>query len=139
MTLSLRNKRLLTLISLLLITSLGLLSKSYDGLFHQWLNYYSGDILYEIFWCLFFFLLIPSKKNVTKIPMWVFIVTCVIEILQLWQNPLWVEIRATLLGKLFLGTNFDWWDFTHYFLGCFIGWLWLIDTPQLKGVGILRS
>ncbi|NEP62657.1 MAG: DUF2809 domain-containing protein [Symploca sp. SIO2G7] len=127
-----RHQRLLVLLSLLIITPLGFLSKSYNGPFHWWVNDYSGDILYEIFWCLFFFLLIPTKKAVNQIPLWVFGITCIIEFIQLWQNPALAEIRATLIGKLFLGTTFAWWDFPHYFLGCFLGWLWIRQISALK-------
>ncbi|PMB33329.1 hypothetical protein CEN43_10430, partial [Fischerella thermalis BR2B] len=45
-------------------------------------------------------------------------------------NQLLEQIRATLVGKLLLGTTFAWWDFPHYVVGCFLGWLWL---RQLQG------
>ncbi len=119
------TQRLLTILSLLIVTPLGFLSKSYTGLGQEWIHDYSGDILYEVFWCLFFFLLIPSRKAVTQIPLWVFGVTCALEILQLWKNPFLDAIRATFLGRTLLGTTFVWWDFPHYAVGCLIGWLWL--------------
>ncbi|NEQ68214.1 MAG: DUF2809 domain-containing protein [Symploca sp. SIO2D2] len=119
------KQRLIILLSLLIITPLGFFSKSYDGLFHRWVNDYSGDILYEIFWCLFVFLLIPTPKAVNRIPLWVFGITCILEVIQLWQHPVLAEIRTTWIGKIFLGTTFAWWDFPHYFLGCILGWLWL--------------
>lgn len=117
--------RLLTIVSLLIITPLGFLSKEYYGPWKEWVNDSSGDILYEIFWCLFFFLFILNRKAITSIPLGVFIVTCLIEFLQLWKNPFLDAIRATFLGRTFLGTTFVWWDFPHYALGCILGWLWL--------------
>jgi hypothetical protein len=119
------RQRLLTILSLLIVTPLGFLSKFYSGPLHEWCNDFGGDILYEIFWCLFVFLLIPSRKTLTRIPVWVFGITCVIEFLQLWKSPFWEAIRATFIGRTLLGTTFVWWDFPHYAVGCLIGWLWL--------------
>ncbi|MCA1992128.1 MAG: DUF2809 domain-containing protein [Coleofasciculus sp. S288] len=119
--------QLLTSVSLLIVTPLGILSKFYYGPAQVWVNDYSGDILYEIFWCLFFFLLIPTRKAITQIPLWVFAVTCVLEILQLWKSPFLEAIRATFIGRTLLGTTFVWWDFPHYAVGSLLGWLWLLQ------------
>ncbi|MEP0751019.1 DUF2809 domain-containing protein [Trichocoleus sp. Lan] len=113
------------ILSLLIIVPLGLLSKKYTGFGRGWVNDFSGDILYEIFWCLFGFFLFPSRKAMNQIPIWVFGITCTIEFLQLCHQPVLDSIRSTFLGKLLLGTTFSWWDFPHYLLGCIIGWLWL--------------
>ena len=113
------------ILSLLIIVAVGLLSKRYTGFGRSWVNDFSGDILYEIFWCLFIFLLIPSRKAMNQIPIWVFSITCTIEFLQLWHQPDLDSIRSTFLGKLLLGTTFSGRDFPHYLLGCIIGWLWL--------------
>lgn len=114
-----------TILSLLIVVPLGLLSKKYIGPAYEWVNDYLGDILYEIFWCLFIFLLIPTRKIKNQIPVWVFCVTCAIEFLQLWNQPALNSFRYTLLGKLLLGSSFDLLDFPHYVLGSIIGWLWL--------------
>ncbi|MEW6494714.1 MAG: DUF2809 domain-containing protein [Cyanobacteriota bacterium] len=124
------SQRLLTILSLLIVTPLGFLSKSYTGLGDEWVNGFSGDILYEIFWCLFIFLLIPNKKTVTLAPVWVFGITCTLEFLQLWKNPFLNALRATFIGRTLLGTTFVWWDFPHYLSGCLIAWLWLRQIWQ---------
>ncbi|MBD2003986.1 MULTISPECIES: DUF2809 domain-containing protein [Cyanophyceae] len=113
------------LITMLVIVPLGLLSKRYDGFASKWINDSSGDILYEIFWCLLVFLLIPTRQAANQIPLWVFSVICAIEFLQLWHQPVLDSFRSTVLGKLLLGTTFSWWDFPHYAVGCIIGWLFL--------------
>jgi len=120
-----RNRRRLASISLIMLVPLGLLSKQYTGLAYEWVNSSAGDICYEIFWCLFIFLFIPTRLAVNQIPGWVFGITCCIEFLQLWRQPILDAFRSTLLGRLLLGNSFDWWDFLYYFLGCLIGWLWL--------------
>ena len=120
-----RQLRLLTFISLLIITPLGFLTKFYAGPAHQWFNDYAAGVLYEIFWCLAAFWLIPKRKAIASIPMWVFGITCALEILQLWKTPILQWLRSSLAGRLLLGTTFSWWDFPHYAAGCLIGWLWL--------------
>lgn len=125
------NQRWLTILSLLIVTPLGFLSKLYTGPAQNWFNNYAGDILYEIFWCLFFFLLIPHRKAIRQIPIWVFFVTCMLEFLQLWHPPFLQQIRANFLGRTLLGTTFVWWDFPHYAIGCIIGWLWLQQIWRL--------
>ncbi|QKQ76271.1 DUF2809 domain-containing protein [Nostoc sp. TCL240-02] len=131
-----RNQTLFIIISILIVVPMGLLSKFYSGPAHQWFNDYGGDILYEIFWCLFAFWFFRSRTAIIQIPIWVFIITCILEFLQLWHTPLLNEIRTTLIGKLLLGTTFVWWDFPHYLLGCVLGWLWL---RQLQKIGYAKK
>ncbi|MEA5604297.1 DUF2809 domain-containing protein [Nostoc sp. UHCC 0252] len=126
------NQTRFIIISILIVVPMGLLSKFYSGPAHQWFNDYAGDILYEIFWCLFAFYFFRSRIAIIQIPIWVFVITCILEFLQLWHPPLLNEIRATWIGKLLLGTTFVWWDFPHYLLGCILGWLWL---RQLQKIG----
>jgi hypothetical protein len=120
-----RDRRFLAFVSLLVITPLGLWTKFYQGIGHTWFNNYGGAILYEIFWCLFFFLIWPQRKMLGRIAIAVFVVTCILEGLQLWQNPTLVAIRSTFIGRMLLGTTFVWWDFLYYLIGCVAGWLWL--------------
>jgi hypothetical protein len=110
----------------LVITPIGILSKYYKGLGGEWVRDYSGDILYEIFWCLLVFFFLPQKKFIVSIAIWVFIITCSLEFLQLWQTPWLKPIRATIVGKLLLGTTFSVADFPHYFVGSLLGWLCLL-------------
>jgi hypothetical protein len=122
------RSRLLLFICLLVIIFLGIYTKFYKGFGEEWVRDYSGDILYEICWCLLVFAVIPKHKQkqaIALIPVWVFLVTCSLEVLQLWQTPILQTARSSFLGKLLLGTTFVWWDFPHYLLGAWLGWLWL--------------
>lgn len=116
------RRRLLILLSLCIVTPLGFWCKSYHG-FGNWFNLYGGGVLYEIFFCLVFFLIWPKKKNAIKIAIWVLIVTCLLETLQLWHPPFLQSIRSTYWGRVFIGTTFVWMDLPHYFVGSFLGWL----------------
>jgi hypothetical protein len=50
-------------------------------------------------------------------------ITCALEFAQLW-HPVWLErIRRTFLGRVLLGTTFDWTDFPSYVAGALFGWI----------------
>ena len=119
------KQKILILCSLIILIPLGLGSKIYTGMGENWINNYLGGVIYEIFWCLFFFWFFPRKQNIILIPVLVLIITSLIEILQLWKNPFLETIRKFTIGKLLLGTTFSWWDFPHYLLGCVLGFIWL--------------
>ncbi|MGK7947106.1 MAG: DUF2809 domain-containing protein [Microcystaceae cyanobacterium] len=120
-----RRQQLFILISLLFLTLIGIASKFYQGWGERWINDRLVGIWYELFWCVLFFLWFPSRKNQYRIPIIVFIVTCLVEFLQLWHPPLLVYFRSYLIGKFLLGTTFSWGDFLYYAIGCFFGWIFL--------------
>jgi len=119
------RRRLWILFSLYTVTPSGFLFKWYNGPGRWWLNDYGAGVLYEIFWCLVLLLFWPRNKSIIRIAMGVFAVTCVLEVLQLWHPAFLEKVRATFLGSALIGTSFVWWDFPHYALGSFIGWLWM--------------
>lgn len=135
------GKRVLILLFLLLIIPLGILSKTYGGIGQEWVQDYSGDVLYEIFWCLLISWFTPPNKDrskLLKIAGGVFAVTCTIEVCQLRFDLVPVAIRASFLWRMLLGAGFDWWDFPHYALGSLIGWWGItqiaqISRPYLRG------
>jgi len=113
------------LFSLLFVTPAGFLCKYYPGPGQWWVNNYFAGLLYEIFWIMVSCFFFPAKKTVNKIPIWVFLITCSLEVLQLW-HPLFLEkIRSGFIGSALIGTTFSWWDFPHYAAGCICGWLWI--------------
>jgi hypothetical protein len=57
-----------------------------------------------------------------KIALGVFIATCGIEFLQLWNQPLLEAARASFLGRAILGSTFAWSDFPYDLLGSLAGW-----------------
>jgi hypothetical protein len=115
--------RIALLISILIIVPLGYMVRFY-GTAPEWLNDSFGSIAYEIFWILLVAFLFPQAS-----PVWtavgVCLATCVLEFLQLWQPPFLQAMRATLLGRLVLGNTFTWSDFPSYFIGSFLGWVWI--------------
>ncbi len=131
------SKRKWILVALFIVTPAGFLSKSYSGAGHWWFNDYGGGLLYDVFWCLVVFFFVPKKKYAAPIAVVVLLITCILETLQLWHPPFLQLVRSYYLGSALLGTTFVWWDFPHYVLGCFIGWLCMraiskkSDEPKL--------
>ena len=121
----LHNIRKYCVFSLLLVTPVGFGLKLNNGTAQWWFNNYGAGLLYEIFWILVIFFIFPSKKLILKIPAWVFIITCVLEIMQLWNPFILDAVRSSFIGRALIGTTFAWWDFAHYAIGCILGWLWL--------------
>ncbi len=129
-----QNKQINIIMSLLIVIGMGFFFKFYSGFGRQWFNNSGAAVFYEIFWCLFAYLFVKGRNAVNQIPLVVFIITCILEILQLWHPLLLEQMRSTLVGRLVLGTTFSWWDFIYYALGSILGWLWLrqLDKSNAK-------
>lgn len=130
-----QTTRILCAAGLFLVIPLGLASKVYSGWGQGWVEGYSGDILFEMAWIFFIAGLWP-RVSARKLSLWVFGMTSVVEVLQLWQPPWLQAMRATLPGKLLLGSTFVWADFFYYGLGCLIGWVALERFQAWGRVGV---
>jgi hypothetical protein len=119
---------------LLVIVPLGFYTKFYTGPAATWVKNSLGGVLYVIFWCLVVFLLAPDARP-WVIALAVLIVTCALEVAQLWHPPALEWARSGFVGRTLLGTHFTWSDFPHYALGCGIGWLWMrwLGRPETPG------
>jgi len=106
------------LICLAVAVLLGFLMwRYYRGWGEIWVRFYVSGAVYEIIWCLFLFFFWPSKAYIVKIPVIVFILTCILEFLQLWDAPILERFRETLIGMALIGTDFVWLQFPFYLLG----------------------
>lgn len=113
-----------------LVVLFGLACKYYRGRGGVWMinwvnNWGPASVAYEWLFMLLAFIVWPSRRHVIRIGVCVFVMTCVVEFLQLWKPPLLQSVRATLPGRLVLGTTFSWWDFPAYAVGCVLGVLLL--------------
>ncbi len=120
-----KKKKLWALISLIVIIPIGFYSKFYHGPGFSCVNNSLGGVFYEIFLCLILFLIFSKLKS-WIIAVLVFIITCLMEFLQLWHPPCLEFLRNSFLGKAILGNSFNWNDFVYYFVGVIIGWSWMI-------------
>ncbi|MBM0740770.1 DUF2809 domain-containing protein [Phormidium sp. CLA17] len=113
--------RMILLVSIFIILPLG-----YGVRFaaDTWLNDFFGSVAYEILLILLGAFLFPAIRPIW-VALWVCLATCILEGLQLWQNPLYLAAKATFLGRLVLGNTFVWSDFPAYCVGSFAGWAWV--------------
>ncbi len=125
-----RKRQIIALIFLLIITPIGFMTKFYSGPAHHWVSDSFGGLLYEIFWCLVLFFIFPKSKPL-KIAIWVLIITCILEFLQLWHPPFLEVLRSNFIGRTILGNSFNWKDFPYYFLGSLTGYLILVAITRL--------
>ena len=117
--------------SIIVVTLLGFGLKFYQGPGGWWFSNYAAGVFYEIFWILVVFLFFPARSVINKIPIWVFVITCILEALQLWHPLVLERIRSTFLGATLIGTTFSWADFPCYVVGCIVGWLWIKNLNRL--------
>lgn len=96
---------------------------------NEWLNDFLGSVAYEIFWVLLVALFLP-RVALWKVAIAVLLATGLIEFLQLWQNPTYLTLKTTFIGRLVLGNTFFWTDFPSYFVGTLAGWLWARSLKQ---------
>jgi hypothetical protein len=114
--------RIKILLCLAVIVPLGFGFKYYSGPGAFWFNAYGAAVFYEIFWCLCAFFFFTKRRDIPIIAVTVFIITCVLETMQLWHPPLLEAVRGTHFGAWIIGTTFDWLDFPHYIIGSGFGW-----------------
>lgn len=108
-------------LTLAALVPLGLYSKVYTGPLTGWVSNELVGIWYVVAWCLgvaFLFPRFPARKNALV----VFLVTCLLEVLQLsdWYPLEWA--RSFWVGRLLLGTSFVWLDFMYYTIGALLGY-----------------
>lgn len=60
-----------------------------------------------------------------------FVLTCIVEFLQLWKPPALAAARRTLPGRLVLGTDFAWEDFPAYAAGFLLSW-WILQLTRRR-------
>jgi hypothetical protein len=118
------KRRKWTLISFFFVVQVGFFCKFYSGPVDFWVNDSLAGLFYEIFWCLLIFLLFQKMKPF-NIALIVFVITCILEFLQLWHPPLLEFFRSFFAGRSILGTSFTWSDFIYYFIGCSISIFWM--------------
>jgi hypothetical protein len=101
---------------LVVVIPLGVASKFYAGPAQFWIRWHAGGILYVVFWILLALLVWPTLSS-RLVAVTVLGITCLLEVLQLWQPPALEGIRGSFIGHALIGSTFSWWDFPHYVLG----------------------
>jgi hypothetical protein len=108
----------------------GIGTKLYTGPAADWVNASLGGVLYVVFWTLLVLLLRPRWPPL-RAALGVLLVTCALEVLQLW-HPAWLApVRAGFIGHALLGNTFAWLDFPHYVAGAVLGWSLALGVRRL--------
>jgi len=121
------SARIKYLIIVLAVIGLGLFVRLKQSWFPDVVNLYLGDTLYAVMMFYIYSFIFPSQS--AKYRAYFALVTCYcIEFLQLYSAEWIIMLRATLPGKLILGSGFLWSDLLAYFVGvavaCCIDILW---------------
>ncbi|MCA9664889.1 MAG: DUF2809 domain-containing protein [Myxococcales bacterium] len=112
------TKRRLALASVALATiPFGLLANRY-----RWWDGNAGAFAYEVLFIAAAQTVFIRSRTII-IALIVFVATCGVELLQLYNAPWIVAVRDTFPGRLLLGANygFDPWDMVRYLIGSAIG------------------
>ncbi|HTL88575.1 MAG TPA: DUF2809 domain-containing protein [Leptolyngbya sp.] len=115
--------RIALLLTIVLVIPLGYFVR-FSPMFPDWFSDVFGSIAYQVLWVALVQFCFP-KRSIAKTVLSVFLFACAIEFLQLWKPPLLQAFRATLPGRLVLGSTFVWSDFPPYLLGSAIGGVWI--------------
>ena len=113
------KKRGWTLAALAIIMPTGFATKFYTGPAAEWVSNSLGGVFYVVFWSILFFLAAPRVPPFILSAV-VFVVTCLLEFLQLWHPVFLENIRKGFIGQALLGTTFSWLDFFHYSIGMIV-------------------
>lgn len=120
------KKRILYIITTVIIIILGLLSREIKGI-----PLFMGDI----FWAMMVFFILSIifyNKNSSFLFILSVIITYIIEVTQLYHRP-WIDnFRRTSIGHILLGQGFLWSDLAAYLVGIIIGYFIkkVIDTKM---------
>jgi hypothetical protein len=100
------------------LVALGLGSKAYSGWAEAWVNGYSGDLFYQMFWIW----LVGAwwvRGSVPMMALVTFMASALIECSQLIEFP--AAWQAQFWWRWLLGSHFSWADFVHYAVGSALG------------------
>jgi hypothetical protein len=118
--------RIISLIALVALSIVGFwMWKCYRGWADCWIRFYISSIVYVMILSVGLFTVLPSRKNVWRIPLIVFVLTCGLEFLQLYKPPILQAFRAMLIGAALIGTDFVWLQFPFYVIGALCSYLLL--------------
>ena len=117
-----KRHRTLYAIAILLVITIGLLSRRHPHLFPQTLGKYPGDAIWAMMIFLGFGLVFPAKPTIL-LGLAALAFSCAIEFSQIYHAS-WIDsIRATTAGQLILGSGFSWTDIAAYSVGILLACL----------------
>lgn len=105
--------RLACLLVLATVVPLGFAAKFYEVSGAAWVSDHAAGFFYVLFWTFLFLAIAPGSSPV-RVTLWVFGVTCALEVLQLWHPSFLESIRDTPAGRAVIGHIFTALDLAFY-------------------------
>lgn len=123
----------LKLFIIVILISIGLLTKYYSGFGKEFVNNYLGGVIYVVFFILLASLVFPTG-NLLKLSLIVFFITCLLEFSQLITYEFLSKLRAHFIFRALIGSAFNIFDFVFYFSGALIGYCFLRALRNRNGL-----
>ena len=105
---------------IIVVAALGIAAKLLPFAEGTWISYGVSGLFYVTELCLILYLIFPDHSSVV-LALAAFLITSLLEILQLW-NPDFLEwVRSSFVGRSILGSTFSWLDYPYYLGGAVLG------------------
>ena len=123
-----RKATWITVLFIVGVAILGFLAKLLPVFEGTWIANNLAGLFYVTELCLVLYLIFPDHSSVV-LAIGAFLITGILELLQLW-NPDFLEvIRSNFIGRTILGSSFSWLDYPYYVGGAILGTLLLQLLP----------
>ena len=107
-----------------LIAALGFVTKLLPVFEGTWVANNLSGLFYVTELCLVVYIVFPGNPAFIY-GLVAFLLTSILEFLQLWEPQFLMSIRGSFVGHTILGSSFSWMDFLFYLGGALLGWLLL--------------
>ena len=105
---------------IIVVAALGIAAKLLPFAEGTWISHGVSGLFYVTELCLILYLIFPDHSSVV-LALAAFLITSLLEILQLW-NPDFLEwVRSSFVGRSILGSTFSWLDYPYYLGGAVLG------------------
>jgi hypothetical protein len=113
-----------TIVLIVIITALGFSAKLVPHGEATWLSNQLAGLFYVTELSLILYLFFPEHFIILLV-IAAFLLTSMVEFMQLWHPAFLEPIRSSFLGHTIIGSTFSWLDFPWYVGGAVLGWLLL--------------
>ncbi|MBS3774693.1 MAG: DUF2809 domain-containing protein [Bacteroidales bacterium] len=113
-----------TIVLIVIITALGFSAKLVPHGEATWLSNQLAGLFYVTELSLILYLFFPEHFIILLV-IAAFLLTSLVEFMQLWHPAFLEPIRSSFLGHTIIGSTFSWLDFPWYVGGAVLGWLLL--------------
>ncbi|MGM0530678.1 MAG: DUF2809 domain-containing protein [Bacteroidota bacterium] len=113
-----------TIVLIVIITALGFSAKLVPHGEASWISNQLAGLFYVTELSLILYLFFPEHFIILLV-IAAFLLTSLVEFMQLWHPTFLEPVRSSFLGHTIIGSTFSWLDFPWYVGGAVLGWLLL--------------